>query len=97
MATLIRHAGLGPPQSVGTLAVSVALAARFCLLVATVGCATLLLPGCKLAHSAAVTLTTVAMTAYAKDDPACATVPDSENNLGHIDLSSPITLKQRRG
>ncbi len=92
---MIRHAGLNHPQSVGTLAQSVPVSPRLRLLVATIGGTALLLPGSMTARCGAVALTTVAIAADAKDRPAGVTVSDSENQIGHVDPSSPITLHQR--
>jgi hypothetical protein len=92
---MIRHARPNHPQSVGTLAQSVPTSGRFRPRVTTIGDTALVLPGYVTASFGTVALTPVAMAADAKDCPAGATVPDSENQIGHVDPSSPITLHQR--
>jgi hypothetical protein len=71
------------------------MSSRFRPRVTTIGDPALLLPGCMTASFGTVALTSVAMAADAKDRPAGATVSDSENQIGHIDSSFPITLHQR--
>ena len=92
--TLIRHAGIASPQSVTALAHPVQPSARVRPLVAAIGGTALLLPGPTSARFAAVALPTVAMPADAKDSPTAATATDSEDNLGHDNSSSPITLHE---
>jgi hypothetical protein len=71
------------------------MSSRFRPRVSTIGDTALLLPGYMTASFGTVALTPVAMAADAKDRPASATVSDSENQIGHVDPSSPITLHQR--
>jgi hypothetical protein len=91
---MIRHAGLGQPQSVGTLAHSVHSSASVRPLIAAIGRTELFLPNFPAARLAAIALSTVAMDTDAEGGPAGTTVAHSENDLGHDYPSSPITLHQ---
>jgi hypothetical protein len=94
MGTMIRHAGIGLPQSIAALAHPMCPSACFRPLVAAPGRTELLPTGFPSAHWTAIALPTVAMAADAEDGPTGTTVARSQNNLRHDYPSSPITLHQ---
>jgi hypothetical protein len=81
--TMIRHAGLGPPQPIAALAHPMQSSASVRPLVTSIGGAKLLAPGSQSAHWAAVALPAIATAADAENDATGTTVTVSERNLGH--------------
>jgi hypothetical protein len=81
--TMIRHAGLGPPQPIVALAHPMQSSASVGPLVTSIGRAELLPPRSPSAQWAAVALPAIATAADVENGATATTVTGSEHNFGH--------------